>query len=345
MKLLCFADLQATDGSEMCYTLPGHTLQHIRVSHFFDDLVRLYRDQRCDGIVDCGDTTDDRSAIPMPTLQCIGIGLDKLGSFRGINFKLTGNHEQFQRDTSIDNRWLFRHNFTVISDRAVERVDGVTCFFCAYPKDHTELAQWIKNESVKVRGRKILFGHFQVKGAFLNHAKTSSGIPLEVLHGFDLVVLGHIHQPQALSDRIYYVGSPFQQDWGETGQKKRVLVVDTERLKVTSIPLEGYPEYRSVSLPVFKEITQQASEHRYRVILKSHAETEDFFNHPAFHRAIAEYAYDTNEPEDGQPEPEKDWTFTGTLRRYLKQVPPSGAGINLSDDEMLAIGKTIAEEG
>jgi DNA repair exonuclease SbcCD nuclease subunit len=344
MKLLCYADLQATDGSELCYTQPNLTLQHYRVARFFSDLVRLYEQFQCDGLVDCGDTTDDRSAIPMPTLKCIGEGLAKIGNFEGRNYKLTGNHEQYQRDTTVDNRWLFHHHFRVVSDRLVCNLGETRAYFCAYPKDHAELAAWIKRESDKVRARKILFGHFQVKGAFLNNAKTSSGVPLEVLSGFDLVILGHIHQAQSLSKRIHYVGSPFQQDWGEVGQGKRLLLVDTESLSVANIPLSGYPEYRLVTLDEFKVAAQQQSEDRYRVVLKSHAETEDFFNHPGFHRAVAQYDYDTAEPEEAQEESSKDWSFDGILRRYMQQVPPAGAAITLSEDEMLALGKSIAEE-
>jgi len=341
MKFLVFADLQATDGSEMCFTLPGHSLQHMRVEHFFDDLVRIYAENDCDGFVDLGDTTDDRSAIPMPTLKCIGEGLNKIDSFDGVNYKITGNHEQFQRDTSIDNRHLFSHVFHVVGDREIISLDGLKMFFCAYPKDHAELAQWLKTESGKIRTRKILFGHFQVKGAYLNNTQTNSGIPLEALSGFDLVLLGHIHQPQSLSDRIHYVGSPFQQDWGETEQKKRVLIVDTEQLKITSLPLLHYPEYKAVNFDEFKKAAQQSSEDRLRVVLKNHTETEAFFAHPAFGRAVAQYAYDTTQTETGvRSNEEKNWTFDGILARYMQQVPP---GLDFSDEDMLALGQNIAK--
>jgi DNA repair exonuclease SbcCD nuclease subunit len=315
MRFLVFGDVQATEGSELCLTQPNVSLQHYRVSKFFDDLARLYSTYDCDGIIDCGDTTDDRSAIPMPTLKCIGEGLDRLAEFDGTNFKLTGNHEQYQRDTTVDNRWLFKHAFHVISDREKQVLGNLSLFFCAYPKDHAELADWLKRECEQTRTRKILFGHFQVKGAYVNNAQITTGIPMEALSGFDLVVLGHIHQPQQLNARIHYVGSPFQQDWGEAAQKKRVLIVDTETLKLTSIVLKNYPRYEEVTLDEFKVAAQQETEDRFRVVLKNHAESEEFFAHPAFHRAVAQYDYDTAEAEEGQAPPEKDWTFDGILRR------------------------------
>jgi DNA repair exonuclease SbcCD nuclease subunit len=340
MKFLVFADLQATEGSEQRFNSPGHSLQDMRVSHFYDDLVRLYREHDCDGFIDLGDTTDDRSAIPMPTIKCVGEGLMKIGGFDGQNYKLTGNHEQYQRDTTVDNRWLFRHVFHVIGDREVITLGGLKAFFCAYPENHAELAGWLKAESGKVRARKILFGHFQVKGAYLNNSQTTSGIPLEALSGFDLVLLGHIHQPQSVTDRIHYVGSPFQQDWGEANQNKRVVIVDTETLQITTVPMLHYPEYKVVNFSEFKQLAQKETEHRMRVVLKDHTETEAFFAHPAFGRAVAQYDYDTTTAKPGEPEAEKDWTFDGILARYLQQVP---SNLEFSNEEMLALGQDIAK--
>ena len=342
MRILVYADLQADYGSERLFSATADSLRLWCVAKFYEEMRQLYTAHRCDGVIDLGDTFDNRNSIDVPTLRTVLAGIDWLAA-NSRNTRIIGNHDQFLRNGAIHNGPVLAHKFNVVSDRVIEVVDNTRFFFCAYPKDHAELAQWIKTEAAKVRGRKILFGHFQVKGAYLNNTQTTSGVPLEALSSFDLVLLGHIHQPQSLSDRIYYVGSPFQQDWGEAGQKKRVLIVDTERLKVTSVPLEHYPEYRVIDLPEFKKAAQQPGEHRYRVVLKNHKESTEFFTHPAFHRAVAQYDYDISEAEDGQPEPEKDWSFDGSLLRYMKQVPPSGAGVDLKDEEMLEMGKTISK--
>ena len=345
MKFLVFADLQADRGSETLFGNPTESLRLSCVTKLYSDLRTLYRQHKCDALVDLGDTFDDRNSIDVPTLRTVLTGLAWLPE-NELNTRVIGNHDQFLRDNEIHNGPVLAHKFhNVISDREIIAVDGAKLFFCAYPKDHAELAVWLKNESSKVRCRKILFGHFQVRGAYLNSVQTTTGIPQEALNGFDLVVLGHIHQPQQVNERIYYVGSPFQQDWGEAGQKKRVLIVDTEDATAISVPLEGYPEYQLVSLPEFKKASQAATENRYRVVLKNHAETEEFFTHPAFNRAAAQYAYDVGETEKGEAAPEKDWTFDGILRRYLTQVPPSGVGIEFNVEEMLAAGKSIVENG
>lgn len=342
MKLLCYADLQATDGDELCFTQPNVTLQHYRVEKFFVDMARIYEQHHCDGVIDLGDTTDDRSSIPMPTLEVLGGGIARLPD--GEHWKLTGNHEQYLRDTTVNNRRLFEHRFNVVDGRQIQNMGGWCAFFVSYPADHAELAQWLLREGRKVRASGVptaLFGHFQVEGAYFQNGRALTGIPLEALAPFDLVMLGHIHLPQAVSAKIYYVGSPFQQDWGEVGQTKRVGIVNTKTMTVEWVPLTGYPEYRQVTLDQFVKLADERSEHRYRVNLNSHDESEAFFRHPHFNRATAQYNYDETPSEQVLENP--DWSFEGICRRYLKSVPPAKVGIELTDDEMMEMTDHIVK--
>lgn len=338
MNLLCYGDLQATDGDELCHTLPHVTLQHYRVTRFFQDMARIYKEHRCEGIIDLGDTTDDRSSIPITTVEVLGAGIAELEN--GEHWKLTGNHEQYLRDTTINNRRLFEHRFNVVDNRQIQMMGDWCAYFVSYPANYTELTEWLLREGKKQRCPKILFGHFQVEGAYFQNAKALTGVPLTALEAFDLVLLGHIHLPQSLTKRIHYVGSPFQQDWGEAGQQKRVAVVNTDTLKVEWVPLTGYPEYRQVTLAEFEKLPLKTTENRYRVILNSHEEAETFFRHPQFNRAVAEYNYDETPPEQQGVEA-PDWSFEGTCRRYLKTVPPSKTGIELSEAEMLEMTQHI----
>jgi len=333
MKLLCYADLQATDGDALCFTQPNVMLQHYRVARFFDDLSRIYREHGCAGVIDLGDTTDDRSSIPWPTVEALGAGMAKIP--KGDHWKLTGNHEQYLRDISVNNRRLFDHTFKVVDDRRIQGMGDWTAFFVSYPASYLEVAEWLLRELPRFRGPKLLFGHFQVEGAFFNNSTALTGVPKSVLQKFNLVMLGHIHIPQSVTPKIHYVGSPFQQDWGEANQSKRVGIVDTNQMTVEWVPLTGYPEYRAVSFAEFAKVADEVSEHRYKVTLSSHEETESFFRHPRFNRATAIYSYDETPVQPGAEI--KDWTFEGMCRRYLQTVPPSNNGIDLSDAEMLDV--------
>ena len=341
MKLLIYADLQATDGDEMCFLEPTKSLQHYRVEKFFQDIRRIYDEHKCCGVIDLGDTTDDRTSIPVPTIEVLGAGLSLLPN-SDWNFKLTGNHEQFLRNAEINNRRLFEHKFTVVDGCDVFEFGPYMAFFCSFSEDYTELAKWIDEGLKEYRNYpKLLFGHFQVVGARMNSGPALHGVPVNILNQFNLCLLGHVHIPQTLGKCIHYVGSPFQQDWGEAGESKRVGIFDTDTCEVTWVPLEGYPNYCQTTLQEFKTLVAQKTENRYKVSLSSHAEAEEFFRHPLFHQAEPVYVYEEGLPEEQAIQ--EDWSFEAITKRYVALVPPKSAGIEADEAEVLELGKLIAE--
>ena len=340
MRLLTYADLQGTDGDAMSFLEPGKTLQHLRMEKFFKDARRIYDEHKCCGVIDLGDTTDDRTSITWPTIEILGAGLSLFPN-SDWNFKLTGNHEQYLRNAEINNRRLFEHKFNVVDGYDIFEFGPYMAFFCSFTEDYGELTKWLIEGLKEYRNYpKLLFGHFQVVGARMNSGPALHGVPVDILKHFNLALLGHVHIPQTISDCIHYVGSPFQQDWGEAGEAKRVGVLDTDDCSITWVPLEGYPEYHQVSLAQFKVVSQQKTENRFKVALTSHAEAEDFFRHQLFHQAEPVYTYEEGLPEEQQIQ--EDWTFEGIAKRYMALVPPKDAGIESEDAEVLEIGKMIA---
>lgn len=103
-------------------------------------------------------------------------------------------------------------------------------------------------KQVKSNTADILISHFGLSEGLLNSGiSIVSEIKLADLIGrYKLVLLGHYHKPQVIirpDISLYYVGSPVQLDWGEKGDIKRFLVVDTDTLDVQSIPTTGYKKH------------------------------------------------------------------------------------------------------
>lgn len=332
MKVLVYADVQADIGSENLFNAPDKSLRLWCVDKLFADLKRIYAEYGCAAVIDLGDTFDNRSSIDHPSMAAVLDGLAWLPPSRK-NVRLIGNHDQFLRDGSIHNGCLLDRHFHTVTTCETSGEDGCTIFYVSFPADYAALTEWLLKEGRRIRGPKMLFGHFQVQGAVYKGGMALTGVPKAALAPFQLVLLGHIHLPQALTSKIHYIGSPFQQDWGEAGQSKRVAVVDTEDLSVEWVPLTGYPEYRTIGLNEFKQLNP-AEEHRYRVALNSHVEAEQFFSLPHFNRGVAQYNYD--ESATDQSRMEEDWSFDGICRRYMKTVPPGKVGIEMTEDELLA---------
>lgn len=343
MRLLLYSDLQATDGNEVCFHDPTVRLQDWRVQKFWETILSIYQEHNCDGCIDLGDTTDDRSSIPVPTIDSILAALDVFPV--GWNKKLIGNHEQYTRNTSVHVGRLFNRTFEVIPTTKVFKQGHTAFVFCSYPADHGKLAEWVDLTTRRLRHegmeRLALFGHFQVVGAQMNSGLAVTGFPKELLKCFDCAFLGHVHKPQSLGTNHYYVGSPFQQNFGEANENKRVGIFDTETWEVEWVGLPGFPEYRVVGAQEFVHLVKEGGEDRYEVVLRSQADTELLFNHPLCTRAETRYEY---AEKPAGPTEAKSWTFEDVLNRYVSLNPPENAGIEVPLEEVLAIGKEIALE-
>ena len=146
----------------------------------------------------------------------------------------------------------------------------------------TKMIQEIKNNSCE-----YLISHFG-----LNEAQLNSGISLVAdvgisdLRGkYKYVYLGHYHAPQEIITNdieIYYAGSPYQKDWGEKGEIKRFLVVDTEEHTTESIPTTGYKQHFELNITSEnkKDVVEQAkllklNGHDVKLIKKEIFDTDD----------------------------------------------------------------------
>lgn len=130
----------------------------------------------------------------------------------------------------VDNvRWISKHSYSFFN---------VLCVPYSYD---------VVNE-VKKGKADILISHFGLSEGILN-----SGISIvsdikfaDLIGKYKLNLLGHYHKPQEISQgacRLYYVGSPIQLDWGEKGDEKRFLIVDTDTLDVESVATSGYKKH------------------------------------------------------------------------------------------------------
>ena len=248
-KILAFSDLQATDGHEKCFADPTIPLQRWRVQQFYEWLRGAYHQHQCQGIWDLGDTLDDRSSVPLPTLHVIHEELKQLPK-SDMSIKLVGNHEQFLKSPQIHSGGQFDIRFNVVDTCAIHIVDGtpVVCVAFHDKADEQTAIQWLKGAMEDNPGA-IVLAHAQIVGSSMPSGASSVGWSKTIFNGASLVLLGHVHRPQSLADTIHYIGSPFQQDFGEADEAKRVALIDTKTKAVTWVSVDGFPKYRVVSWP------------------------------------------------------------------------------------------------
>lgn len=109
----------------------------------------------------------------------------------------------------------------------------------------------------------ILLSHIGLSEAMLQSGiSIIQKIGLGGLRQFKLALLGHYHRPQEINNqvtRLFYIGSLCHLNWNDKNELKRFIVYDTETLKVESVYLNDFMEYREYVL-IDKEHAQEVLE-------------------------------------------------------------------------------------
>ena len=347
MRFLIYGDLQASDGHERCFNDPTMPLQRWRVNKTMEFLKETYDKYECDGLIDLGDTTDDRQAIPIPTIHSV---LTPLSSFKGKNIKLMGNHEQWLRSTEVHPGVMYNNIFNVVKSHEVIDFPGCEAVFaCVSYIDNEEELKKIVIETVKKaqakagRRKVILLGHFSIQGATAHGVTLQDGLANDDIPKVDAAFFGHIHKFQELKPGCFYVGSPFQQDFGEMNDTKYVMVLDTKSGKAQLVDTK-MPQYRRHTLDQFEATVREDSEDRFEVRMKSFEEAQRFYGHPLSHRAVPVYDYiesSTNKPNVETSQKEIVFDVQNLMKAYLENNPPSKKGINIPEEDLLTFGQEL----
>lgn len=87
---------------------------------------------------------------------------------------------------------------------------------------------------IPITYQKILVGHLAIEGSIwvgdeFDDLSNELFCPLDMFNGYDMVWMGHVHKPQVLqkSPHIAHIGSMDISNFGETDQKKFIVVIDS----------------------------------------------------------------------------------------------------------------------
>ena len=336
---LVFSDLQAGEGAERLRANPAIPLQRWRVERCYADLAHLMRQHKCKYLIDLGDTTDDRYAIPVPTLEVVMRGLDMCRPKPLLSFKLIGNHEQALKANHLHPGGVYKAHHRVVSGHEVVLRGDLAIIAVAWPNEGPPISAWINDRlrDLKDRGfRTLLLGHLQVTGA------KAHGTELPGEHNIDpslvdLALLGHVHASQSTHENIHYIGSPFQQDYGEGGQSKRVGLIDFDTLDFQWLSLpSAYPRYLHLD---FREFAAQKSlgEDRVQVTLRTPIEADAFHQHPLASQVTPVYALTVSQATVTEKAEDTPITPEDLLRLYVQRNPLHG----VDEEAILAAGYVL----
>lgn len=168
-------------------------------------------------------------------------------------FAISGNHDQSTANffhkpavTALEHIERLAGGFNVI-DNSVKEVSDFKVYGIPYYRDsnhfYQALSSLIESSPLSSLKRNYLLIHQTPDGIGNSIIPTDINPSNELFSGFDYVFCGHIHTRQRLAPNFVVVGSPIHQDKSDYGQKKGVLILDTETNVLAFKHLEGFPEY------------------------------------------------------------------------------------------------------
>ena len=197
-----------------------------------------FKERGIQDIIIPGDIFHDRNDIAVNTLHVV---TDIFDIFSDFNIIITvGNHDAYYRDnSSVNSVSILRgwSNITVIDTLQVVTLHGKKIAFCPWGQNVEEIPYC-----------DLIVGHFEINSFKMNSYKVcTNGLKAsDLTTRAHLTITGHFHHRDERKysiGTILYVGSPYQQDWGDFGTTKGLYILDMSDLSYKFIENNISPRY------------------------------------------------------------------------------------------------------
>ena len=237
----------------------------------FEQIRQIARQKKVDAVVIAGDLYD-RSVPSEEAVSVLKQMLVKLNIEDKLPLlAISGNHDSARR-LGVGDEW-FEHNQYFLKTelgidakgrRTLEPVELGNCQFFLVPYFNPKASRaYFEDDSISTMAQAmakvvaecesyfkpglahILVGHCFVAGSSHEDSEVSSTVggldevPVSLFKNFDYIVLGHLHNHQALlADNARYAGSPVKFSLSELTNQKGVYIYDTETNDREFVPLK-----------------------------------------------------------------------------------------------------------
>jgi|GEM_PF-2930501 len=213
IRALMTADLHIDDYGDPTMSNPkGKFAERIDV---LADIISYAVSNAIGTIFVLGDFLHSRTKISIPVLHIVGDIIKDCIEEYGVKFViLKGNHDSYLKD----------ENFHSLSNLPLCRViDRVTAFsdlnIVAIPYG-CEKSEVIDSKNKVFDANVLILMHTEFLGAINNEYKVmKSDMDPKRFTGETGVISGHYHTPQFVTENVFYLGAPIQQNFGERNNK------------------------------------------------------------------------------------------------------------------------------
>lgn len=211
---------------------------------FFNDVLKpILTDQNIQCILFLGDICHNRHSLNSRIIHKVQQLFSSIDCKKVI---LYGNHDLFYKNSYeivSPNLFLKQTTNTILVDGTAEyETLPETCLCTNWKNNRQEYIEYFKSIDEKRRDKiEYLFGHFELyQFKVTQYQQNCDGNSLsanDINHYFPnikKVFSGHYHNPQS-KGIIDYVGVPYQQTWGEYGEKLGFKILDLDNDEITFV--------------------------------------------------------------------------------------------------------------
>lgn len=234
------------------------------VENIFDQAVHYYQKNGITNFIFIGDFFTSRKAQSLNVLLAAKRIFDQLKILK-INFVcIPGNHDKVDLDSESSYLDVFLDEGFIVRNYTFEIINDFCFHFLPYFKESGEVySNYLKaaNNNFYDRANKknILFTHIAVTGVKNNDGSVvENELNTSLFKNFDSVFVGHYHNKSQVGTNVHYIGSAFQNNFGEDDQKGfTILYDDGSHEQVQS----EFPKYIKVKVdPTDKKAIKAAQE-------------------------------------------------------------------------------------
>lgn len=217
-----------------------------------------------------GDILDSRKAQTLVILKEGFLDILDMCQEYGITLlAIPGNHckTDYKSENSFLDPFCHHPNFVLLRNYySFVEGDCKYHFLPFFANEQYLLYLRVGQKEIDTTKKNILFTHVGITGATMNSGIKVEGINTSEFKNYQKVIVGHYHDSQFFSEKICYIGSALQHNYGEN-EKKGLWVL--EGLKLTLVKLK-FPEYYNIEVNV-DTLTQDKVDD----IIKEKQETQD----------------------------------------------------------------------
>lgn len=236
MKILLFADLHMCPRASIINKWGiNYPLRLENCITSVNWLERLAEKLDCDYIINLGDFFDKPDLTSETITACNDIKWSNI-----MHYSLVGNHDASTSSllfNSVNSFLNDRHK--IVTKPSVLPLDD--CFICFLPYvvecDRKPISEYF-SKLVKADRPLVILSHNDISGVQLGPIMSKTGFSIkEIESNCDLFINGHLHNGQAITNKIINLGNLTGKDFGEDASKysHSVAILDTSTLAIEFI--------------------------------------------------------------------------------------------------------------